>query len=360
MDTGLFTGRAADERGLARLRRVRGAHRGAAGRHAGAPRLPTDPGDEVAAAYDAPFPNEASKAGARAFPAILPLRPRWSGRRGRAARARGAAGGRAADADAAGATEDPAAAARRPARRSRARSGRPRPAGRRAPAHYLQEDQGAGRRDDRRLARRPTGGWAAIFGSSAAASATTASAAGALLAARCRRPRARSCRPSAATRRPILRPSHAERPRAQRRRARRGRRALRHVDVEARRTSARRRRPGDRPRGSGAGRPQLGHARDQLRIDEAGITTWTSTPVPRSSARTTRQADHAVLRRGVGRAARGAGLPAIEATLTMWPVLRGLMRRIASWVPWITAWRLSSSWRIRCRVGPPRRTGRSA
>ena len=34
-----------------------------------------DPGDEVAAAYDAPFPNEASKAGARAFPAILPTRP---------------------------------------------------------------------------------------------------------------------------------------------------------------------------------------------------------------------------------------------------------------------------------------------
>jgi haloalkane dehalogenase len=34
-----------------------------------------DPGDEVAAAYDAPFPSEASKAGARAFPAILPLSP---------------------------------------------------------------------------------------------------------------------------------------------------------------------------------------------------------------------------------------------------------------------------------------------
>ena len=34
-----------------------------------------DPGDEVAAAYDAPFPSEASKAGARAFPAILPLAP---------------------------------------------------------------------------------------------------------------------------------------------------------------------------------------------------------------------------------------------------------------------------------------------
>jgi haloalkane dehalogenase len=34
-----------------------------------------DPGDRVAAAYDAPFPSEASKAGARAFPAILPLHP---------------------------------------------------------------------------------------------------------------------------------------------------------------------------------------------------------------------------------------------------------------------------------------------
>lgn len=33
----------------------------------------TDPGDEVGAAYEAPFPNAASKAGARAFPLILPL-----------------------------------------------------------------------------------------------------------------------------------------------------------------------------------------------------------------------------------------------------------------------------------------------
>jgi haloalkane dehalogenase len=32
-----------------------------------------DPGDEVAAAYDAPFPSEASKAGARAFPRLVPL-----------------------------------------------------------------------------------------------------------------------------------------------------------------------------------------------------------------------------------------------------------------------------------------------
>ena len=34
-----------------------------------------DPGDEVIAAYDTPFPNPASKAGARAFPLMLPLSP---------------------------------------------------------------------------------------------------------------------------------------------------------------------------------------------------------------------------------------------------------------------------------------------
>src|SRR3954451_16527129 len=75
MDTGLFTGRQpmspawqrfaafverADELPIGFLVR-RGCH--------------VDPGDEVAAAYDAPFPNEVSKEGARAFPAILPLRP---------------------------------------------------------------------------------------------------------------------------------------------------------------------------------------------------------------------------------------------------------------------------------------------
>jgi haloalkane dehalogenase len=34
-----------------------------------------DPGDEVIAGYDAPYPNAASKAGARAFPLMLPLSP---------------------------------------------------------------------------------------------------------------------------------------------------------------------------------------------------------------------------------------------------------------------------------------------
>ena len=35
----------------------------------------TDPGDEIAAAYDAPFPTAESKAGAKAFPALIPLTP---------------------------------------------------------------------------------------------------------------------------------------------------------------------------------------------------------------------------------------------------------------------------------------------
>ena len=34
-----------------------------------------DPGDEVIAGYDAPYPNAASKAGARAFPLLIPLSP---------------------------------------------------------------------------------------------------------------------------------------------------------------------------------------------------------------------------------------------------------------------------------------------
>ena len=35
----------------------------------------SDPGDEIAAAYDAPYPDAASKAGARAFPLMLPTSP---------------------------------------------------------------------------------------------------------------------------------------------------------------------------------------------------------------------------------------------------------------------------------------------
>jgi haloalkane dehalogenase len=39
----------------------------------------TDPGEEVIAAYDAPYPDAASKAGARAFPLILPTTPEMAG-----------------------------------------------------------------------------------------------------------------------------------------------------------------------------------------------------------------------------------------------------------------------------------------
>jgi haloalkane dehalogenase len=38
-----------------------------------------DPGDEVAAGYDAPFPTPESKAGARAFPLLIPLEPNAPG-----------------------------------------------------------------------------------------------------------------------------------------------------------------------------------------------------------------------------------------------------------------------------------------
>jgi haloalkane dehalogenase len=38
-----------------------------------------DPGDEVIAAYERPFPDAASKAGARAFPLILPTSPEMPG-----------------------------------------------------------------------------------------------------------------------------------------------------------------------------------------------------------------------------------------------------------------------------------------
>ncbi len=38
-----------------------------------------DPGDDVVAAYDAPYPNAASKAGARAFPLMIPLTPESPG-----------------------------------------------------------------------------------------------------------------------------------------------------------------------------------------------------------------------------------------------------------------------------------------
>ena len=78
----------------------------------------TDPGDEVIAAYDAPYPNVASKAGARAFPLMHPALARRARRGGRPARARRAARGSPPDADAVGRLRPgPAARGRRALRR---------------------------------------------------------------------------------------------------------------------------------------------------------------------------------------------------------------------------------------------------
>jgi haloalkane dehalogenase len=75
LDTGLATGNrrmgAAWQEFAAFVRRVEELPVGMLVRRA----CFTDPGDEVAAAYDAPFPSEASKAGVRAFPDLLPQTP---------------------------------------------------------------------------------------------------------------------------------------------------------------------------------------------------------------------------------------------------------------------------------------------
>jgi haloalkane dehalogenase len=75
MDTGLFTGHQrmseAWHRFAAYVERTEELPIGFLVRRGCA----VDPGDDVAGAYDAPFPSEASKAGARAFPAMLPLAP---------------------------------------------------------------------------------------------------------------------------------------------------------------------------------------------------------------------------------------------------------------------------------------------
>ena len=75
LDTGLFTGRQKMNEAWMTFRafveRTEDLPVGLLVRRACA----RDPGDEVIAAYDAPFPNPAAKAGARAFPLILPLTP---------------------------------------------------------------------------------------------------------------------------------------------------------------------------------------------------------------------------------------------------------------------------------------------
>jgi haloalkane dehalogenase len=108
----------------------------------------TDPGDEVAAAYDAPFPTPESKAGARAFPLILPTSPEMPG---------AAEGRRTLEALAKDdrptlilwADSDPVLPAET-GRRFASAIGRPDPEEIEDAAHFLQED--AGERIGRRIA----------------------------------------------------------------------------------------------------------------------------------------------------------------------------------------------------------------
>lgn len=74
MDSGLFTGERMNDAWQAFadfVRRTEDLPIGMLVRRA----CHVDPGDEVAAAYDVPFPSVAAQAGARAFPAMLPQEP---------------------------------------------------------------------------------------------------------------------------------------------------------------------------------------------------------------------------------------------------------------------------------------------
>ena len=101
-----------------------------------------DPGDEVIAAYDAPFPSAASKAGARAFPLMLPTTPDAPGRRSRPAVLEAPARRRAAQARPVGRLRPGAPARDRAAVRRRRWEPRSTTSSR-TPSHFLQEDAGA-------------------------------------------------------------------------------------------------------------------------------------------------------------------------------------------------------------------------
>ena len=79
LDTGLFTGHQQMSEGWLRFRdfveRTEDLPVGMLVRRG----CKQDPGDEIAAAYDAPFPNAAAKLGARAFPLMLPTSPDMPG-----------------------------------------------------------------------------------------------------------------------------------------------------------------------------------------------------------------------------------------------------------------------------------------
>ena len=79
MDTGLFTGEQPMSDAWHDLPRLRRADRGPTDLDAGRERVARGMNDDVVAAYDAPFPTAESKAGARAFPLMLPTSPEMPG-----------------------------------------------------------------------------------------------------------------------------------------------------------------------------------------------------------------------------------------------------------------------------------------
>ena len=141
LDTGLFTGEQPMTDAVEAVPRLRRANGGPAGSMLVRGATARGMGDEVAAAYDAPYPNPESKAGARAFPLMLPTTPEAPG---------AAAGKRVLEA-----MRERRAAEARPVggqrlRSSRSRSASASPSAINAPppekienaSHFLQEDAG--------------------------------------------------------------------------------------------------------------------------------------------------------------------------------------------------------------------------
>lgn len=79
MDTGVFTGHQRMSEGWLRFRDFVAANPDLPIRPLIAGACKREPAPEVVAAYEAPFPSPESKAGARAFPAMIPLEPHSPG-----------------------------------------------------------------------------------------------------------------------------------------------------------------------------------------------------------------------------------------------------------------------------------------
>ena len=142
MDTGLFTGSPADERGVGGLPRLRRAHGGPADRHARARRLPSRPRRRGDRRLRGAVPRRRVEGRRARVPAADPAHARRAGRSGGPARARRARDRRAPEARAVG-RRTTRSSRRRPAGASRRRSATELAHVVPDAGHFLQEDQGA-------------------------------------------------------------------------------------------------------------------------------------------------------------------------------------------------------------------------